>query len=91
MLVVLNILEDGEEEVLDQEIHRLVVGFEKGRSKMYLKIKWSRKTSRILDEDVDKMWNEMANCIERLKTYLGNLKDVGDRLRRLGGGLGRFK
>ena len=47
MLVVINILEDGEEEVLDQEIHRLVVGFEKGRSKMYLKIKWSRKTSRI--------------------------------------------
>ena len=38
MLVVLNIMEDGEEEVLDQETCRLVVGFEKGRSKMYLKI-----------------------------------------------------
>lgn len=38
MLVVLNIMEDGEEEVLDQETRRLVVGFEKGRSKMYLKI-----------------------------------------------------
>lgn len=38
MLVVLNIMEDGEEEVLDQETRRLVVGFEKGRSKMHLKI-----------------------------------------------------
>lgn len=37
--VILHILEDGEKEVLDQETHRLVVGFEKGRSKMRLKIK----------------------------------------------------
>ena len=45
-----------------------------------------KEGKRDLDEDVYKMWNEMATCFKIVaKDSFQNLKDVDYELRRLGG------
>ncbi len=62
----------------------------KGKKQYVFKDKLIKEDKWNLDEDVGRMWKRLIISKEWLRMYLENLK-VGDRLRRLGGGISRFE